>query len=76
MDPSDFKIKKVSSFIHDVVIADLMKHCSSRKFCFNLGSTAFDTCALKRDFSANTMMRTQTFEWFSVIRLWENLVED
>lgn len=54
-----------------------MKQCISRKFCFGLGSTAFDTCEmLKRDFSANALVRTQTFEWFSVVRLGENLVED
>ena len=54
-----------------------MKQCISKKFCFDLGSTAFDTCEmLKRDVSANALVRAQTFEWFSVIRLGEYLVED
>jgi hypothetical protein len=60
----------MSSFIYVFVIADLMKQCVNRKFCFDLGRTAFDTCEmLKRDFSASAIVRAQTFEWFSVIRL-------
>jgi len=31
---------------------------------------------LKRGFISNAMVRTQTFEWLSVIRLGENLVEE
>jgi hypothetical protein len=67
----------VSSLIDDFVMADLIKQCISSKVCFMLGSTAFSTCEmLNRAFTVNAVVRTQTFEWFSVIGRGENLVED